>query len=469
MTHKVDVAIVGSGPAGAIVGAYLAKAGLKTVVFEREKTVGGLKCGSHKIAEGFITDDYLHNFVWCIGLNDGRGYWPKAAEEVGATIKWVCMPNPTIYFESNRKKVTVPYCSNGKAFAEFVSEISPVPLPKEIKGEIARIVDEALKMPPEELWSPEAESMSFGAWLKDRTNNEVVKAIFEGVVSSAATEATLDETSLAAVVSLILQGVQGGRANYVTILGGPQGLIVRAFCDVIAEHGGEVLTDHMIRRVVVDGDVAKGVVAVNPAGVEKNYEAKYVVIATQYQAVTQLLGQNTPERVRQSIKNFDKNPDHAVTVHWALKSHVANTDGSLSYHVFGEDHKYKCTLGFPSNFDPSYAPPGKQQVIGQRIMSIKEFRQKNGEGWIEELTNIAERVFPGFKKEIEAVTVNDIGPVSAAAFAITPKVPLECPEISKLYFAGDYVVGKGVGPERSAYSAMTVAKKILRQEGKFVL
>ena len=37
----VDVAIVGAGPAGMVCGYYLAKAGKRTVIFERKLSVGG--------------------------------------------------------------------------------------------------------------------------------------------------------------------------------------------------------------------------------------------------------------------------------------------------------------------------------------------------------------------------------------------------------------------------------------------
>ena len=42
---EVDVAIGGAGPAGMTAAYYLAKAGIKTVIFERQLRVGG---GSHR-------------------------------------------------------------------------------------------------------------------------------------------------------------------------------------------------------------------------------------------------------------------------------------------------------------------------------------------------------------------------------------------------------------------------------------
>jgi len=44
MSQQYDVIVVGAGHNGLLVAAYMAKAGLKTLVLEKEKWLGGARC-----------------------------------------------------------------------------------------------------------------------------------------------------------------------------------------------------------------------------------------------------------------------------------------------------------------------------------------------------------------------------------------------------------------------------------------
>ena len=47
MTLKFDAIVIGAGVSGSIVGAYLAKGGLKTVVLEGTDRIGGSAIGAY--------------------------------------------------------------------------------------------------------------------------------------------------------------------------------------------------------------------------------------------------------------------------------------------------------------------------------------------------------------------------------------------------------------------------------------
>ena len=53
----VDVAIVGAGPAGMVCGYYLAKAGKRTVLFERKLSVGGGMWGGGIMFNEIVVQD----------------------------------------------------------------------------------------------------------------------------------------------------------------------------------------------------------------------------------------------------------------------------------------------------------------------------------------------------------------------------------------------------------------------------
>jgi phytoene dehydrogenase-like protein len=57
MTQKnVDVIVIGAGPNGLVLGAYLSKAGLKVLVLERRHEMGG-----GLMTEAVTAPGYLHN------------------------------------------------------------------------------------------------------------------------------------------------------------------------------------------------------------------------------------------------------------------------------------------------------------------------------------------------------------------------------------------------------------------------
>lgn len=54
MEMKYDVIILGGGPNGLACGAYLAKAGLKTLLLEKRNEVGGGLAGEEVTLPGFL-------------------------------------------------------------------------------------------------------------------------------------------------------------------------------------------------------------------------------------------------------------------------------------------------------------------------------------------------------------------------------------------------------------------------------
>lgn len=129
-------------------------------------------------------------------------------------------------------------------------------------------------------------------------------------------------------------------------------------------------------------------------------------------------------------------------------------------------HRGYKTLVVPSHFEPTLAPEGKQLLQAELFVAREEYKKRPKQEWVRQLTDMVEDVFPGVKAEIEMIRSHVVSPSVHYQYGPYPKIPLECPGISNLYFCGDCTQAPGQGTERAASSAMIVAKTILQKEGK---
>jgi len=98
---SVDVALVGAGPSNLIAGYYLAKAGLKAVIFESKLAPGGgMWGGGMMFNEGVIQSDALPILEEMdIGFKDkGGGYYTMDSVESSSTIISKCVKAGTVIF-----------------------------------------------------------------------------------------------------------------------------------------------------------------------------------------------------------------------------------------------------------------------------------------------------------------------------------------------------------------------------------
>lgn len=459
--------MIGSGPAGSIAGAYLAKGGLKTVVFEAAQVVGGPKYGAYTL-NGHHIDHCCHIPIWHMPYNGGGGWWPKAAAETGAVIGMQVLPNTGVCL---RGKITpTPYCFNGATMADYIKRFSPEPLPEASLKELERTFDEVLAMPEEVLWSAEMENMSFKTWVDAVTDDALVKrllAVFTAIIFVVPVDYVLEVSTVTSVVGGVLQAFMGGCANLSMIVGDGADGLPKGFCGVVTKHGGKVLTNHPVRKVIIDGGRARGVIVQNELGGEDVYEARHVIIASNYQSIRPLLGDELlPQNIKDALARFDGvHHTTSVDVHFLLKSKFVKMAWGQVI-VLSDDMDYRGAILVPSFFEPTLSPPEKQFIMAERFFKTSEYKPRSNEEWIEEHGAMVEQAFPGFRNEVEATSVVVVSPTIQFSFVPGEKLPLQFPGISGLYIAGDCTMSPGIATERSASSAMTVAKTILRREGK---
>lgn len=84
-----DVAIVGAGPAGMVCGYYLAKAGIKTVLFERKLSVGGGMWGGGIMFNEIVVQEKARAMLDEFGIRSRlyeKGYYVADSIEAVSTI-----------------------------------------------------------------------------------------------------------------------------------------------------------------------------------------------------------------------------------------------------------------------------------------------------------------------------------------------------------------------------------------------
>ena len=98
---KVDVALVGAGPSNLIAGYYLAKAGLKAVIFEAKLSPGGGMWGGGMMFNDIVVQDEALHTVEEMGISyrpKGDGYYIMDSVEATSTIISKCLKSGTVIF-----------------------------------------------------------------------------------------------------------------------------------------------------------------------------------------------------------------------------------------------------------------------------------------------------------------------------------------------------------------------------------
>nr|WP_092074598.1 FAD-dependent oxidoreductase [Dendrosporobacter quercicolus]NSL47554.1 NAD(P)/FAD-dependent oxidoreductase [Dendrosporobacter quercicolus DSM 1736]SDN04725.1 Phytoene dehydrogenase-related protein [Dendrosporobacter quercicolus] len=463
-THdEFDVAVIGAGPGGSIAAAYLAKAGLRTVIFEKGEE-GGTRYDVPIVRDGFKLDKHLHVILWCTTLNEGQGNWVQAARETGTNLRWEVLPQNAIYAD---KEVFLPFCSNGEGVIEFLHDIG-MDLPEHSKYEMIKVIDAGLACTLEELWSQEFDEKPALGWLKQITDDPHVEAVLRSFVAAnsvLADAVALEQGSINTLVTLLINGNFGGRHAIVKMTGEPAHALPVAFLTTVKKNGGTVLVHHTVKNVIVENGKSKGVTVINPDGAEEIYRTKYVVNTATYPDLRKLLGTNIPKHIDEIVTDLYKSNTVALDVHLALKKKVLH-HLSAQLMLLTPDGKYDGVIATFSNLDPSWAPPGKQAINVELFLSPADFQKKTKEEWFAHMAEGVYSRWPEVRENVEWTEECIVlsAPVHHGCNAVR-KLPLES-GIEGLYFAGDCTVGVGYFTERAADSGTKAAKIIIDRHAK---
>lgn len=464
MKSKYDVIIVGGGIGGAICGAYLAAGGLKVAIFEKNATIGGRM---HLDVNSNGYTGWEHWVSW--GQGWGGGFWYNAARELDADIRTYYILEPCLYYLGTGRKFDIaPKSISGSGLASYVESLSPTPLPASTKKEFTRAFNYAASIPYEEMFRDPLANISFFDWKDKLTKDPQVQAFYAAICANS-TMCEADE----AMKYLSAGGVLStsrfwwmGEAHCVAFQPDLAEGLVQPFIDVMTRHGGDLFINSEVEEVIVQNDIAKGVNVKTQDGDIKEISADRVIVNADFTAIPKLFNDIPPE-VKHTIDCYNSIPFEDFTLYAGLDQKITNESHPVSV-VDPLTGSNRLMIWAMSNSFPWLAPEGKQLIFASRVLPLNEEEKKKVKVTLkDDIENIIEEVFPGFKKHVETRFYASHFPLWHYQHTWYKKIPYRTESIRNLFFVGD-----GVEPQQSmcvdaaASTGMFCAKSILRLEGK---
>jgi phytoene dehydrogenase-like protein len=406
-----DVIIIGAGPNGLELGAYLSKAGQKVLILERRNEVGG-----GLATEGVTVGSYLHNThaIYMMMVDYAPVYKDCKLEE-RYLLKHVFPPLQValplsdgrclcLYSDMERtcqsiarfsKKDADSYRELAQRCKQYVSEvIAPAtyvpPMP---------LLDQIVKIQLTELGREMAAfaEKSPKQIIDEYFENEHVKALMLYLVTQWGVP--YHQPGMGYLVLLYLDRA----ANYRMAVGGSH-MVSQALYNMFYEHGGVVRTLERIKRIIVTGGVAKGVELEDGT----IFQAEKAVVSTidPHQTFLKLVGkENLEKQFADTIQSWQWEKETIMPVHLALteaphftaatsdpeidkayiyllgyetEEELINDYDAMEQGVLSEKACFNCC--FPTVHDPLQAPPGRHTGLLSRHVPY-DLKNGGAEKW----------------------------------------------------------------------------------------
>lgn len=498
MSDEWDVIIIGSGVGGTGIGAILANAGLKTLILERNKRLGGA-CSTY-VKEGFTIDVACHYFSHCINGRFGKILkrsglaYKKDGNLVSDYLKFNSnlASKGRVKFKGRPGYTQMGFSTQATGKTDVKTE-TPSDLDEKKTGfkkaeqkELLNVIGNMLQMSKKKIRELAAREIDLKSWVNEITTKKKVHAF---VAMMCGTFFTIPPrlASASEYIICLQETVFSNDTGYP--IGGSIA-IPSGFAQGVLKHGGAVRTGVNISKIIIENNRAAGVIA----GDEEIRGKIIISNAGIKQTVLGLVGEEYFEKdYTQRVKSLMPSYS-ALAFKFALREPLIKEDFSfvqLTQAEFGpladkgDEKKAPMASSYlmpiPSNMDPNLAPAGKQLLI---IGTSAPPFVKNWKRWADiyyqdiltfypELENLAEFVDITTPADIEKYLGKEGGPVEGTA--LTPAQSGERRISSELPIADLYVVGDtagtnthGVGTMLAADSALKGADLILKKYPKLV-
>lgn len=355
-----DVIVVGAGPGGSAIAALLVRAGLRTLLVDKNRAAGGRMMTVHR--DGFFFEMFPIN---CVPATDSL--FEKLVQDLGLEDQvQVIFPEliGRFYFELPDGEIHTMDMIAKKQSLGDLRRLLGLRIWDLLK--LARVFRDTLSMGAERL-----EELASISALDFLTRYRLPQSLFSYLLSVYAEgffETAADRLSAAAMVRAVQQTIHQGGGRYYQ---GGVGTVFQAFASAVERFGGTVLFQTRVERILVEQGQVTGIVA---DGIE--YRAPIVVSNAGIQpTVLKLVGEEhlDPSYV-EWVRNLELNLA-CVGYRWILDKPVLNSPMNvyLTHNsVSTQEDFHKMELGiFPNHsyvylgttsLYPGLAPAGKQLV-----------------------------------------------------------------------------------------------------------
>ncbi len=449
--EKYDAIIVGAGIAGLGVGGMLQDRGFKTAVFEKSKIVGG-RSRTFELPGGWRVDMGTH----CVdqGVHSSCA---KLLKELGTAIPWSHnLEGFMFYGEDGKWK---PMMESLRLDAEERQELRD--LQAWIKCASDELIDHYDNVSLTKLIEERIQSPKIAEFCK--TVGMVQTTLTESDIISAGEFIYIyrDQMRVSTSPDLPFDAVR-------MPLGGVQ-TMTNAMAEAYKKRGGTLNLGTPVRKVNVRKGEQTEIVTDGGA-----YSAPVVVIAAPVWNVLKFL-------------SMDEMAKFAPAWAKRMRECEFETSASMGFTIgtrapLFDDKCYLSAwrvpgLGLPlqilghTNFDETIAPPGHMiAFIGAcgtpAQVGDAEFRKKT----LEQFWVVVNKMFPTLERDLvwrqDGYTIGIDGLSRSPGMTGRYRLPVELPEVPGLFFSGDCYLGRGVGMNTAASSAMICVDAILAKHGR---
>ena len=476
-----DVIVVGTGTGGSSLAALSTRAGLKTLILEKNPRIGGA-CSYYE-KDGFHVDFGTH-----LCTRGGEGAVGEVLKRVGG-ISRVEFVQPRKLCRIKGLGLDVPLYTSARTIFKSMYNLN-----HQI-GVTLRELPSMFRLTRDFFWMPEDEI--------DKWENQTVEEFISQYSRNPGFHAHINvmmalyfvypywKTSAGEAIWCTKRMMESKAVSY------PKGgtvIVPRVMLDAAKDRGATLLTRARVRKIRVEKGAACGVELDDG----RKFRSRAVVSTSSLKdTVFNLTGAgHFPADFREKIKGLQES-HNAIQIKLALNRRVIEEASMI---ILGSPHGdfrpktatlprvhqvYEDLLSgripelvplylvVPSNFDPRLAPPGKQFITmctGVPVTTTK--LQDPPEAWEEAMMKTLREAVPGIERHIlwkEVVGAQAIeswigkpgGPAISTA-QVPGQVGKERPGIRSpipgLYFAGDGAGGRGIGTELAAQSAIECAE-----------
>lgn len=444
--EQYDAIVIGAGIAGLGVAGILQSKGIKTLVLEKSKMVGG-RAKTYEIPGGWRVDSGTH----CVNLGE-HSACAQLLKKLGKEIKW---SRPI-------KDLMVFHEGNWVYIKEYLN------LSDEETRELSAIEKRILMSTDEEI--EKLDTLSLAQFIKENVNSLKIAEYFEiiGMVQTTLTEPKIISAGEFVYIyrDSIKSGGKGMLKGNVKMPVGGIGVMVGAEAEAVSSMGGIIRLNTPVREIEI---THKGPGAVLTDTEE--YKASIVVLAMPLWSLGKVLPIqeiNSPlprpwcERINGLVEETSASMGFTVGTSTPLfsepayLSHRKLSSVDLPLQVLGHTH-----------FDETIAPPGHMIAFIGTPCTPKQARNNTfREKTLQALWETTKVMFPKIKEGLvwkrdgHYIGVDGLSRSPRLTGKYRPQVFL--PEIPGLYFAGDCYTGRGIGMNSAARSAMICANKILK-------